>query len=80
MKEEKQLLNDLKNLISRETGVNLEEIMLNSHFEDDLNIASFEFANLMVTVEEEFNVEIPPEDIEKIKIVQDLLHAVEDNQ
>ena len=79
MKETRQLLKNLKNLISRETGVSPEEITLNSHFEDDLNIDAFEFANLMVAVEEEFDIEINPEDIEKIKTIQDLLHFVEDN-
>ncbi|OIP97231.1 acyl carrier protein [candidate division WWE3 bacterium CG09_land_8_20_14_0_10_39_24] len=79
MKETKQLLKDLKNLISKETGVSREEIALNSHFEEDLNIDTFEFANLMISVEEVFNVEINPEDIEKIKTVQNLLHFLEDN-
>jgi len=79
MKETKQLLKDLKILISRETGVSPEEVALNSHFEEDLNIDAFEFANLMVAIEEEFNIEITPEDIEKIKTAQDLLHFVEDN-
>jgi len=79
MRETKQLLKDLKDLISKETGVSPEEITLNAHFEDDLNVDEFEFANLMVTVEEAFNIEITPGDIEKIKTVQDLLHYVEDN-
>jgi len=75
----KEILKEIKNVISQETGIESEEISLNSHFSKDLNIDDFEFANLMANIEERFGTEIGPEDISKIKTVQDLVHILEDN-
>ncbi len=79
MKDVKEILKEVKKLIAQESGLTVEEVSLNSHFEDDLNMGDFEIANLMVNVEERFGIELIPDDIKKIKTVQELVHAIEDN-
>lgn len=79
MKDLKEILKEVKKLIAQEGGLTIEEISLNSHFEDDLNMGDFEIANLMVNVEERFGIELTPNDIKKIKTVQELVHTIEDN-
>jgi len=45
-------------------------------FADDLGADSLDLVELIMTVEEEFNIEIPDEDAEKIKFVKDAIDYV----
>lgn len=47
---------------------------------DDLGADSLDLVDLLMSIEDEFDVEIPDEDVEKIKTVGDLVHYVEDHQ
>ena len=76
---QEKILAQLKELITDETGLKAEEISVNSHFEDDLNLDNFELADLLVSVEEKFGIELDEDIVENLNTVQDLVHAIEDN-
>lgn len=61
----------VKKIIVDQLGVDESKITENSSFIDDLGADSLDIVELIMAFEEEFDVEIPDEDAEKIKTVGD---------
>ncbi len=61
----------VKKIIVDQLGVDESKITENSSFVDDLGADSLDIVELIMAFEEEFDVEIPDEDAEKIKTVGD---------
>jgi acyl carrier protein len=66
----------VKNIIADQLGVGEEEIKPTSSFIDDLGADSLDIVELVMAMEEEFEVEIPDEEAENIKTVQDAVNYV----
>ena len=60
-------------LVSEATKVDAEKIKPETSFIDDLNLDSLDIVELMMKMEDEFEVEIPEEDAESLKTVQDVI-------
>ncbi len=67
----------VKEIIADQLGVDIEQIKPESKFVDDLGADSLDVVELIMAFEEEFDVEIPDEDAEKIATVQDVLDYIE---
>ena len=63
----------LKKIIADQLGVSEEEVVPEASFIDDLNADSLEMVDLIISLEEEFNIQVSDEDAEKIKTVRDAL-------
>ena len=63
----------IKKILVDRLGVVESKITENSSFIDDLGLDSLDIVELIMLFEEEFNIEIPDEDMEKIKTVGDLI-------
>ena len=61
----------LKTMIAEQLGVDEAQVVPSASFADDLNADSLDLVELIMSIEEEFGVEIPDEDAEKIVTVQD---------
>jgi acyl carrier protein len=61
----------VKNIIAEQLGVGEGEIKPTSSFIEDLGADSLDIVELVMAMEEEFEVEIPDEEAENIKTVQD---------
>jgi acyl carrier protein len=61
----------VKAIIAENLGVNADDIKITSSFIDDLGADSLDIVELVMQMEEEFEVEIPDEEAENIKTVQD---------
>jgi len=59
----------VKEIIVDQLGVDENEITDNAHFIEDLGADSLDTVELVMAFEEEFNIEIPDEDAEKITTV-----------
>jgi len=57
-------------IISEQLGKDVSEIKMNSHFIEDLDADSLDTVELVMALEEEFEVDIPDEAAEKITTVQ----------
>jgi acyl carrier protein len=66
----------VKNIIADQLGVGEEEIKPTSSFIEDLGADSLDIVELVMAMEEEFEVEIPDEEAENIKTVQDAVNYV----
>ena len=67
----------VKSIIAEQLGVKIEEVKPEASFIDDLNADSLDTVELIMALEEEFNVEIPDEDAEKMTKVGDAINYVE---
>ena len=63
----------LKKMIAEQLGVDEAQVVPSASFTDDLNADSLDLVELIMSIEEEFGVEIPDEDAEKIATVGDAL-------
>lgn len=61
----------VKELVVEQLGVDAEEVTEEASFIDDLGADSLDIVELVMAFEEEFDLEIPDEDAEKIKTVGD---------
>jgi acyl carrier protein len=66
----------VKQIIVEQLGVDEAEVTGNASFQDDLGADSLDIVELVMAFEEAFDVEIPDEDAEKIKTVQDAVDYV----
>ena len=55
------------------------EVKAESNFKDDLGADSLDIVELIMALEEEFDMEIPDEDAEKIVSVSDVVDYIKDN-
>ena len=63
------MLEKMKELIADQLSVDADSITEASSFKDDLGADSLDLFELVMALEEEYNVEIPSEDLEKITTV-----------
>jgi acyl carrier protein len=70
----------LKKLIVEQLGVDEEEVTPQASFVEDLNADSLDLVELIMSLEEEFGMEISDEDAEKIQKVSDAVDYIEEHQ
>ncbi|MDP8266654.1 MAG: acyl carrier protein [Candidatus Aceula meridiana] len=68
----------IKSIIAEQLGVKVEEVTPESSFVDDLGADSLDTVELIMALEEEFNVEIPDEDAEKMSKVANVIKYIEE--
>jgi acyl carrier protein len=69
----------LKKIIADQLSVEEKDVVPEASFIDDLNADSLDLVELIMSLEEEFNVKISDEDAEKIKTVQDAMTYLEEH-
>lgn len=67
----------VRQIIIDELGVDENEVRPNARFIDDLGADSLDIVELVMRFEEEFGIEIPDEDAEKIQSVRDAYNYIE---
>ena len=67
----------IKKIIVDQLGVDESEVTMEASFVDDLGADSLDTVELVMALEEEFGIEIPDEDAEKIIIVGDAVKYIE---
>ena len=70
----------LRRIISDQLGVDESQVTPNASFEEDLNADSLDLVELIMSLEEEFGIEISEEDAEKIRTVGDANEYVKEHQ
>ncbi|HIT60234.1 MAG TPA: acyl carrier protein [Candidatus Fimousia stercorigallinarum] len=72
------MFDKVKELIMEEMDVEESQVTLDASFKDDLEVDSLDLFEMVMTLEDEFDVEIPSEDLESIKTVGDLVNYLEE--
>ena len=69
----------LKTIIIEEFEIEEELITMNTSLTDELDIDSLDLVDLVMTVEDEFSIELPDEALEGMKTIGDLVKYIEEN-
>ncbi len=69
----------IKSIIAEQLGVKAEEVTDNAKFVEDLGADSLDTVELVMALEEEFGIEIPDEDAEKMTTVGEAMKYIEEN-
>ncbi|MDR0734381.1 MAG: acyl carrier protein [Elusimicrobiota bacterium] len=72
----KQVEEKVKNIIVEQLGVEPEQVKPEAQFVNDLGADSLDTVELIMALEEEFDIEIPDEQAEKIKTVGEALQHI----
>jgi acyl carrier protein len=70
----------VKSIIVEQLGVSLEEVTPQASFIEDLGADSLDIVELIMALEEEYDMEIPDEDAEKIQTVNDVISYIQGKQ
>jgi len=71
------ILEKVKKIIAEQLSVDSEEITLETHLVDDLKADSMDMVEMVMAMEEEFGMEIPDEEAEKLTRVEAIVKYVE---
>lgn len=71
------MLEKIKELTAENLGVSTDEITEETSFKDDLGADSLDLFELVMALEEEYDVEIPTEELEKISTVGDVIEYIQ---
>lgn len=69
-------LNRIKEVVAEQLGVEAEELKPEVSLKGDLNADSLDLFQIIMSLEEEFNIEIPTEDTESIRTIGDIEHYI----
>ena len=64
----------MKSIIAEQLNIDASEITLESNFKDDLNADSLDLFEMVMALEDNYGVEIPSEDLEKLLTVGDVVN------
>jgi len=69
----------LRKIVAEQLSVDEEDVVPEASFIEDLNADSLDLVELIMTLEEEFNIKISDEDAEKIQTVQDAMDYLQEH-
>jgi acyl carrier protein len=70
------IFDKVQNIVAEQLSVEKEQVSLESNFADDLGADSLDQVELVMALEEEFDIEISDEDAEKITTVKDAVSYI----
>jgi len=74
------LIDDVKEVVVEQLSVNADEVKEDSKFVEDLGADSLDVVELVMALEEKFDIEIPDSDAESIATVGDAVKYIEDHK
>ena len=74
------VLDVIKGMIIDQLGVGEDELQLETNLMKDLEADSLDAVEIIMAIEDEYGIEIPDEEAEKIQTVGDLVRYVEENK
>ena len=75
-----EIFDKVKEITVEQLGCEEDAVTPEASFVDDLEADSLDVVELMMALEEEFDIEIPDEEAEKISTVNDAVNSIKDNQ
>ena len=77
--ETEEIFEKVKTVIVEQLGIDESSVRMESSFLDDLGADSLDIVEFIMALEEEFGLEIPDEDVEKIVNVKDVVEYISEN-
>ncbi len=73
------ILEKIKNILADQLGANAEDLTAETNMAKDLGADSLDVVELLMSIEDEFGVEIPDEEIENIRTIGELVDYIQAN-
>ncbi|HBI52238.1 MAG: acyl carrier protein [Ruminiclostridium sp.] len=73
------IFDKVKSIIVDQLDVDEDKVTLNANIQDDLGADSLDIVDLVMSFEDEFDLEIPDDQVENIKTVGDVVKYIEEN-
>ena len=70
----------VKEILCQQLDVEEDKVTMEANISEDLQADSLDVVDMVMSLEDEFDVEIPDEESENIKTVGDLVHYIENHQ
>lgn len=70
------IFEQIKNFLSTQLNIDESKITMDATFVEDLNIDSLDLVELILALEEEYNIEVDEEDAEKLSTIGDVVNYV----
>ncbi|MCI6244972.1 MAG: acyl carrier protein [Eubacterium sp.] len=67
-------------ILSEQLGIDADKISMDSLLEEDLDADSLDAIDVVMSIEDEFQIEVPDEVISSMKSVADIVNFIENNQ
>lgn len=67
----------VRDILCEQLDVDEEKVTMEANITDDLGADSLDIVDLVMSLEEEFDVEVPDEEVENIKVVGDIVKFIE---
>ena len=80
MSQDQEILSKVKEMVASQLGKSEDEITMESSFIEDLGADSVDLVELIMSMEDEFGLEISDEDAEKIVTVKDAINFIQENK
>ncbi len=77
---EKTVEQKVRDIIVDQLGVNADQVTNEAKFIEDLGADSLDTVELIMALEEEFGIEVPDDEAEKLQSVGDVIKYIEENQ
>ena len=77
--ETEEIFEKVKTVIVEQLGIDEANVRMESSFLDDLGADSLDIVEFIMALEEEFGLEIPDDDVEKIVTVKDVVEYISEN-
>ncbi len=74
------MLEKVKAIIADGLGIDADQITEDSSFKDDLGADSLDLFEMVMTLEDEYGIEIPTEDLENMQTVGDVVNYMNEHQ
>ena len=71
------IFDNLKVMISEQLDVEEDDITMDTSFQDDLNADSLDLVELIMSIEDEFELEVEDEEVENIQTVRDAVEYIQ---
>lgn len=73
------ILNEVKEILSEQLGISADKIELSSNLAEDLGADSLDAIDIVMSIEDQYSIEVPDETIENMKTVEDIVNFIENN-
>lgn len=74
------MLEKIKEIVSENLGIDTEQITEESSFKNDLGADSLDIFEMVMALEDEYEIEIPTEDLEKIMTIGDVINYINEHR
>ncbi|MBR3148896.1 MAG: acyl carrier protein [Eubacterium sp.] len=73
------IFDEVKEILADQLDINIDDIEITSNLMDDLGADSLDAIDIVMSVEDQYSIEVPDEIIKSIKTVEDIVSFIESN-